>query len=263
MEGLLSEAPTSHACALDPGVGRVSDTETRTEPQAANQQVGGPQRRGGWSIKTLLARWGIALLAVVILVVGLVVSNARVRAANDDRDAAIEAVRQSAQDEIATAQDEAARATGRLATVEESNENLGDQLEEASAEIARLKKQVDTLQDKVKKAEAAAAPPQPKPAAPAGNSCPSGHMCYTITSTGSSSVDVTYTNKSGGTSQAIGASLPWFLDLGANAYFNIDFFYVSGQQMGSGTVTCTIWDGKSVYAKGSSTGQYSICTASD
>jgi len=76
----------------------------------------------------------------------------------------------------------------------------------------------------------------------------------------SNQADITYENENGDTSQESGASLPWtesfFVEEGT-------FTYVSAQRGGApGDITCTIeLDGIEVESNTSS-GEYSICTAS-
>lgn len=207
-------------------------------------------------------RWlayGAVALALQLVIVA--VAFAQVQEANREKTAAL-AHHARLEQSLADADAEIASVRSLLDNANLTTESVQGRLDDSAAEVRSLEKQITQLKKDLAKAKAAAAP-KPPPSQGGGTlTCPTDHRCYTITSTGSSSVDVTYTNKSGGTSQAIGAAVPWFLDLGPDAYF-LDFVYVSGQQSGSGTVTCTIWDGRTVYAKGSSTGQYSICTASD
>jgi hypothetical protein len=82
---------------------------------------------------------------------------------------------------------------------------------------------------------------------------------YKITGS-ANSVDVTYTNRDGGTSQESNVGVPW------TKSFNIDceeFLYISAQNQGSsGSVTARInVDGKK-YKESTSTGAYVIASAS-
>jgi hypothetical protein len=204
-----------------------------------------------------LAYGALALAAQLIIVTAAV---SQIQEANRERDMAL-AQRAGFELQLADADAEVESIRDLLENADQAVASSQERLDDSAREIRTLERRISELKEVVAKARAAAAPKPPPSEGGGVRSCPGGHICYTITSSGSSSVDVTYTNKSGGTSQAIGAALPWFLDLGSN--YTADFLYVSGQQSGSGTLTCTIWDGGSVYAKGTSTGQYSICTASD
>jgi tetratricopeptide (TPR) repeat protein len=79
--------------------------------------------------------------------------------------------------------------------------------------------------------------------------------------TGSTSmVDVTYTNKDGGTSQANGVSIPWSYSFKASSG---KFVYISAQNKSeSGGITVTIYKDGSVFKSSKSSGAYCIAEAS-
>jgi hypothetical protein len=73
------------------------------------------------------------------------------------------------------------------------------------------------------------------------------------------SADITYQASHGDTQQAGGASLPWSYEYTADAG---SFVYVSAQTDGFGPITCEIRIDGVQAEQGTSTGEYSICTAS-
>ena len=83
---------------------------------------------------------------------------------------------------------------------------------------------------------------------------------YEVTGT-ASTVDITYENRDGGTSQISDRYLPWEYTFTGKSG---DFVYVSAQNQGSsGTVTVTIYDGDRILDTSTSSGAYVIATASD
>ena len=82
---------------------------------------------------------------------------------------------------------------------------------------------------------------------------------YEVTGT-ADTVNITYKNEDGGTSQANGVSMPWTYLFKAQPG---DSVYLSAQNNGeSGTVTVTIYKDGSEFKKSSSTGAFCIATAS-
>ena len=79
--------------------------------------------------------------------------------------------------------------------------------------------------------------------------------------TGSASlVDVTYTNKNGGTSQESNVSVPWTKSFSINCE---EFLYISAQNQGSfGSVTTRINVDGEKFKQGSSSGAYVISSSS-
>lgn len=74
------------------------------------------------------------------------------------------------------------------------------------------------------------------------------------------SVDITYENADGGTSQLSDEELPWSITFDGNIG---DFVYISAQNQGeTGTVTVTIYKNGDVYKQSTSEGAYVIATAS-
>lgn len=73
-------------------------------------------------------------------------------------------------------------------------------------------------------------------------------------------VDITYENASGGTSQLSEVELPWSITFEANIG---DFVYLSAQNQGDeGSVTVTIYKNGDVFKQSTSEGAYVIATAS-
>jgi len=82
---------------------------------------------------------------------------------------------------------------------------------------------------------------------------------YEVTGS-AATVNITYKNEDGGTSQANGVSMPWSYSFTAQPG---DSVYLSAQNNGeSGTITVTIFKGSSEFKKSSSVGPYCIATAS-
>ena len=82
---------------------------------------------------------------------------------------------------------------------------------------------------------------------------------YEVTGT-ASSVDVTYENSDGGTSQSSNVSVPWEYSFTGNPG---DFVYISAQNQGSsGTVTTKILTDGDKFKSSTSTGAYVIASAS-
>jgi hypothetical protein len=84
-------------------------------------------------------------------------------------------------------------------------------------------------------------------------------MEYSVTGT-ASSVDITYVNEDGGTSQISDATVPW-----SYSFTGIEdnFVYISAQNNGkTGTVTVTIYKSGKKFKSGTSTGAYVIASAS-
>jgi hypothetical protein len=83
-------------------------------------------------------------------------------------------------------------------------------------------------------------------------------VTYEVTGS-ASSVDVTYENEDGGTSQQSGVSVPWSYSFTGH---NGDFVYISAQNNGSsGSVTVTIYKNDSVFKTSTSSGAYVIADA--
>jgi hypothetical protein len=73
------------------------------------------------------------------------------------------------------------------------------------------------------------------------------------------SVDLTYQNEDGGTSQLSDVSLPWSLSFKGDA---LDFVYISAQNQGeTGTVTATIYRDGEQFKSSTSSGAYVIASA--
>jgi hypothetical protein len=87
-------------------------------------------------------------------------------------------------------------------------------------------------------------------------------VTYKVTATGNPSYtygSMTYQNSSNDTSQATDADIPW---TDSEYLSDGDFYYISAQNGGGGTITCSVFvDGTEVDSN-SSIGQYAICTAS-
>jgi hypothetical protein len=82
---------------------------------------------------------------------------------------------------------------------------------------------------------------------------------YEVTGS-ASTVDITYENADGGTSQANGVSISWSYSFTGHTD---DFVYVSAQNNGeSGTVTVTIYKDGSVFKTSTSSGAFCIASAS-
>jgi hypothetical protein len=81
---------------------------------------------------------------------------------------------------------------------------------------------------------------------------------YEVTGT-AETVDITYQNADGGTSQLSDVTLPWSLGFTGQA---LDFVYVSAQNQGdTGTVTATIYRDNEQLATSTSSGAYVIASA--
>jgi Mycobacterium membrane protein len=94
-------------------------------------------------------------------------------------------------------------------------------------------------------------PPPPPPTLPA--------VRYEVAGS-TTSVDVTYNNSNDDVAQANGVPVPWTYTFTATSGF---FLYVSAQKDGStGAVTCSIYVNNVLREANTSTGPYSICTAS-
>ena len=82
---------------------------------------------------------------------------------------------------------------------------------------------------------------------------------YKVTGT-ADTVDVTYENSDGGTSQESDVSVPWSYSFTGEPG---DFVYISAQNQGqTGTVTVTIYTDGDVFKTSTSEGAYVIATAS-
>jgi hypothetical protein len=84
---------------------------------------------------------------------------------------------------------------------------------------------------------------------------------YTVTYevSGAESADVTYENENADTSQEAGISLPWTYSFDAPEG---SFVYISAQNNGGGTITCSISVDGGVVESNDSSGEFAICTAS-
>lgn len=81
---------------------------------------------------------------------------------------------------------------------------------------------------------------------------------YEVTGS-ASTVDITYQNEDGGTSQLSDVTLPWSLAFTGEA---LDFVYVSAQNQGeTGTVTVTIYKDGEQFKTSTSSGAYVIASA--
>ena len=82
---------------------------------------------------------------------------------------------------------------------------------------------------------------------------------YEVSGT-ASTVDVTYENSDGGTSQESDVEVPWSYSFTGHPG---DFVYISAQNQGqTGTVTVTIYNDGDVFKTSTSEGAYVIATAS-
>lgn len=95
--------------------------------------------------------------------------------------------------------------------------------------------------------------------ASAGNELSKDHdVKYEVTGS-ASTVDVTYTNEDGGTSQLSDVTLPWSVSFTGDT---LDFVYVSAQNQGeTGTVTATIYRDGEQFKSSTSSGAYVIASA--
>jgi len=85
-------------------------------------------------------------------------------------------------------------------------------------------------------------------------------VMYEVTGT-AQSASLTYQNKDGGTSQESDVSLPWTYSFEGKGG---DFVYISAQNNGeTGSITVTIYRDSEVFRTSTSTGAYTIATASD
>jgi len=88
---------------------------------------------------------------------------------------------------------------------------------------------------------------------------PKNKIEYRVTGS-TNKVDITYTNKDGGTSQANGVSIPWSYSFTSSSG---KFVYVSAQNKNeSGSITVTIYKDGSVFKSSKSSGEYCIAGAS-
>ncbi len=94
----------------------------------------------------------------------------------------------------------------------------------------------------------------------AGNELSKDHdVKYEVTGS-AQSVDITYQNEDGGTSQVSDASVPWSYTFTGET---LNFVYVSAQNNGeTGTVTVTIYKDGEQFKSSTSSGAYVIASAS-
>lgn len=93
----------------------------------------------------------------------------------------------------------------------------------------------------------------------AGNELSKDHdVKYEVTGS-AQSVDITYQNEDGGTSQVSDVTLPWSITFTGDT---LDFVYISAQNQGeTGTVTVTIYRDAEQFKSSTSSGAYVIASA--